>query len=70
MQDVIRIYSGKPGCMCGCQGKYYTPQDRGFKRVLNKFLANADFNDPKVLDKDNGWATVELDQRMYVAYFQ
>lgn len=23
-EDVLRAYSGKTGCMCGCRGRYYT----------------------------------------------
>jgi hypothetical protein len=27
--DVLTVYSGKPGCMCGCNGKYFiTAQNR------------------------------------------
>ena len=22
---VVKVYSGKPGCMCGCRGKYFYP---------------------------------------------
>lgn len=25
--DVLKAYSGKPGCACGCNGKYYTSPD-------------------------------------------
>ena len=21
--DLLKVYSGKPGCMCGCKGRYY-----------------------------------------------
>jgi hypothetical protein len=24
-EDVLRAYSGKTGCMCGCKGSYYCP---------------------------------------------
>jgi hypothetical protein len=23
ISEVVRVYSGKPGCACGCRGKYY-----------------------------------------------
>ena len=25
IEDVKRVYSGKPGCMCGCRGTYRSP---------------------------------------------
>jgi hypothetical protein len=33
VQQIERVYSGKPGCMCGCNGKYC---DSGFmlERIL------------------------------------
>lgn len=38
---VDRVYSGRPGCMCGCRGKYstYRPQVR---KVLNMLLGHPD----------------------------
>lgn len=46
--DVYEVYSGRPGCGCGCLGKYYIPKPSGradfrtvnpkmIKKVLNKF---------------------------------
>lgn len=29
-----RVYSGKPGCGCGCRGNYYT-DTRNIRRVVN-----------------------------------
>ena len=23
ISEVVRVYSGRPGCACGCRGKYY-----------------------------------------------
>jgi hypothetical protein len=36
---IERVYSGRPGCGCGCLGKYYSLKDnpKMVKRVLNKF---------------------------------
>lgn len=33
---VLRVYSGKPGCMCGCRGKYSDDP-----RVIRRLHANA-----------------------------
>ena len=35
-EDVAKSYSGKPGCACGCQGKYQVAEHYGIER------ANAD----------------------------
>lgn len=32
---IARVYSGLPGCGCGCKGKYYDAPHRMVKRVLN-----------------------------------
>lgn len=46
--DLIgRVYSGKPGCMCGCNGKYYE-QGPMVKKVLNRLR-----NDPNLMVQDN-----------------
>jgi hypothetical protein len=39
LEDVVSVYSGKPGCMCGCLGIYkyssihqeYASENRGYK---------------------------------------
>lgn len=50
LQDVLCVYVGKPGCACGCRGKYfYTKQnqelgtkDRGYE------VGNDEVNDQKI----------------------
>jgi hypothetical protein len=55
LSEVKKVYSGHPGCMCGCQGKYYprtnytkspvvpTPSElKMIKRVYNLFNRNID----------------------------
>lgn len=32
---IVRVYSGKPGCGCGCNGKYYE-DTRNIRRVVKK----------------------------------
>lgn len=63
METITKVYSGRPGCMCGCQGKYYTPEDRGFKRVVNRLL-----NWPNV-KTEGQWMEATINDRLYVAYF-
>lgn len=38
---VGRVYSGKPGCGCGCNGNYYEDQ-RNITRVVNLMKKRAD----------------------------
>lgn len=63
MKTIARMYSGREGCMCGCRGKYYTPEDKGFKRVLNKFLKQTN------IIEESAWAEATVGERVYVAYF-
>jgi hypothetical protein len=45
--NVVRAYSGKPGCMCGCRGKYFE-SGAGVTRTYNAVM-----NHPKVtVDRD------------------
>lgn len=31
--DIVKVYSGKPGCACGCKGNYFEDA-RNIKRVV------------------------------------
>ena len=33
--QIVRVYSGKLGCMCGCKGKYYTSVADGTYSAVN-----------------------------------
>lgn len=33
--QIVRAYSGKIGCMCGCKGKYYTSVAGGTHSTVN-----------------------------------
>jgi len=33
---VEKIYSGRPGCGCGCNGNYYEPGDTSFRSMLTR----------------------------------
>jgi hypothetical protein len=37
IHNIKEVYSGKPGCMCGCRGKYST-EGRGVKIIYNKVM--------------------------------
>lgn len=42
---IDRVYSGKPGCMCGCRGTYSSNKGQ-ITRVINKMKA---IDTPKLL---------------------
>ena len=39
VMDTVKAYSGKPGCMCGCVGKY-NEGERARKMALTALLKN------------------------------
>jgi hypothetical protein len=63
IENVKRVYSGKPGCMCGCRGKY-SEEGRGVKTIFNKILKG----EYKV-DKVANCIYLDTDSRTLVAYF-
>lgn len=74
---IARVYSGKPGCGCGCRGKYWPDDDRGvptandlrqIARVVK--VMNARFDEVKYTRSSLGEEifSLEDDQRYYWAY--
>lgn len=41
LEHTVRSYSGRPGCMCGCNGKY-NEGDRARKMAISQLLKNPD----------------------------
>ena len=41
LEHTVRSYSGKPGCMCGCNG-VYNEGDRARRMALTQLLKNPD----------------------------
>lgn len=77
---IVKVYSGKMGCMCGCLGKYsytamgaelredgYDVYDQVSERSV-KIIAKKVLTDPEVKYEDN-YAFVERDGRQLVVYF-
>lgn len=59
---ITKVYSGKPGCGCGCRGRYYT--DSGMiTSVVNRMNASE-----YLARDDNGNWNVETDKRYLWAY--
>jgi hypothetical protein len=82
VQDIASVYSGKPGCMCGCRGKYYCASALGSQRdkVRGYGITSEKVSDrqvKRIIDLMNGNPSTEdkgnhyfldLGTRWYVAY--
>ena len=66
LSNVARTYSGKPGCMCGCKGKYSEAgeSDRSVKIIYNKVMNNP----AHVIDGSHAY--VQTATRNLVVYFK
>lgn len=80
---VMNVYSGRPGCMCGCRGNYrvasahvaIASKDRGYgyepkeisDRQVRRIVKLIE-SQPEV-ELDEQYAYVEVDGRAYCAYF-
>lgn len=72
-REVVQVYSGRPGCACGCRGKH-TKRNRedlqGMKTIarhvatIKKLIA-----DGAKPDTDENYVAVQTESRLYVAYF-
>lgn len=63
-ENVARVYSGKPGCMCGCRGKY-SDSGRGTKIIFNKVMKG-----PFEFDVEANCAYLSTDSRILAVYFK
>lgn len=78
ISEVKRVYSGKPGCMCGCNGNYW-PEDRNaepsekdkktFNRIYKIFQKNPDLVFTYPNSKDEFVFCDFSDSRIYVMYY-
>ena len=81
LANVTKVYSGKPGCMCGCRGKYsytahgaaedgpgYDVSDSINERSV-KIIFNKVMNNPDRKVED-GIVFVDTDTRSLVVYFK
>ena len=69
VDQTVRSYSGKPGCMCGCNGTY-NESERARKMAMNALLKNpaVKFQTWNSLSADAGCVYVETDTRSRVLY--
>jgi hypothetical protein len=78
---VVKVYSGRQGCMCGCRGKYsyasahasqrpdYLEADEGISDRGVKLIVGKLNKDPNTKVKD-GIAWVDRGNRTLVAYLE
>ena len=66
VSKVKRVYSGKPGCMCGCNGKWTNASDnqRSTKIIFGKLLRNH----KTIFDSQANCFYVESETRVLAAY--
>jgi len=81
VSNIVKTYSGRIGCMCGCQGKYSYTEDgaKNFGPGYNvedsinersvKIMARKVLTDPAVKYEDD-YAYVEENGRIRVVYFK
>lgn len=71
--SIVKAYIGKPGCMCGCKGKYYyawshpygTVDLKMVTRILRTIQANEDLVE---VDTDGRWIAAQVGGKEHVIY--
>jgi hypothetical protein len=66
-EDVVSVYSGRPGCCCGCRGTH-SKRAANKTRVLNVVKA-ALANDKKSVEIGDFWAAAIINNRQFIVYF-
>jgi hypothetical protein len=66
LANVEKVYSGRPGCMCGCRGRYTTPEQsaRSVKILFNKVMNHPE----RIVEPGNAW--LNTGTRNLVVYFK
>jgi hypothetical protein len=68
---IERAYLGKPGCMCGCKGKYYTSTkvDRSSVNpaMVTKILRTIQANE-HLLETGSSYFAAQVGGKEYVVY--
>jgi len=62
---VKRAYHGKPGCMCGCRGKYHTVDSN--KAMVTKILRTIQANE-NLLESGDSYFAAQVEGKEYVVY--
>lgn len=82
---ILSVYSGKPGCMCGCRGKhYYNPTHREEASKKRGYAVEDGEISPRMIKRVLGilqktssqveygarWISSDVGGRRYVIYFK
>lgn len=59
---IVSVYSGRPGCACGCRGNH-SENPATIKKIVKKMLALQ-----PVIERDGNNFSLETDTRLYIAY--
>jgi hypothetical protein len=70
IEEVTQVYSGRPGCACGCRGKYFDKGSKMVKRVYNLFTRNLPNVYSWETSKDKFVALDVGQNRTYTMYYQ
>lgn len=75
LKNVTRVYSGKPGCMCGCLGKHYRKgESPTAERMVNKIVAllTANWGEAEFGESYVYWVDYSMSQRghTYTAWIE
>jgi len=60
--QIKSVYSGRPGCACGCRGKHSSDA-----RTISLIVNRMNKLDPNIEQEDNNYA-LETETRLYIAY--
>lgn len=68
---VTQVYSGRPGCACGCRGTYYEEGSPSFKRMVTKTLRRIANPEPgDTVWSHSNFVVVENDSHVWTAYYE
>ncbi|NBT35942.1 MAG: hypothetical protein EBT03_10485 [Betaproteobacteria bacterium] len=67
--QIVRAYKGKIGCMCGCKGQYWTPEQS--KAMVTKILRTIQANEEVVEVDDGGeWVAARIAGKEHCVYLR
>lgn len=71
---ISRVYSGKPGCMCGCKGKYtefeHGGKNVGSTRIMNTMKDACEKGFAEELEVTEQYVFVSTATRYYAIYMK
>lgn len=69
----VKVYSGKPGCMCGCKGKYisFDKDPKAAKQMYSRIMKLVENDDlyKEEVERTDSYLFVSNGSRYYCIYF-